>query len=276
MVVFAVSGLWHGASWNFVIWGASHGLFMIGARVTAPLRGWFAGKLGLPGGSMVRDVVGRGSVFLLVSYAWIFFRAQNLGDALYVASHVFVGLGPRTATTQAVMKAIWSATWLSELGAAAIGVAALLWIDGSRDGESLRDRLGRCPTWGVGRPTTRPCWASPCLAFTTTKPSSIFSSDDERDRHDAKQSRTVGRLCALGAALAHAVNALLLHGLRRRRAGDYGVWNAVVQGRLGTNVIVIGSSRALMDVNCDALTARLGLSCFNLGLPFSEGRTPGI
>ncbi|GAA4432937.1 MBOAT family protein [Ravibacter arvi] len=69
--VFLVSGLWHGASWNFVIWGALHGIFSIGGE-------WYRKllkKAGLlfPGNRAVRawNVL---LTFLLVTLAWVFFR----------------------------------------------------------------------------------------------------------------------------------------------------------------------------------------------------------
>jgi hypothetical protein len=70
----------------------------------------------------------------------------------------------------------------------------------------------------------------------------------------------------LGAAIAYAVDAVLMHGLRERRVGLFAPWNAIVEGRLTTDLVVFGSSRAVTDVDCAPLTARLHVSCFNLGL----------
>ncbi|MFN8452752.1 MAG: MBOAT family protein [Anaerolineae bacterium] len=81
MIVFLVSGLWHGASWTFVIWGALHGLYMV---VETLLRGRrITYYLYLP--RAVRVVL----TFALVCFAWIFFRANSFGDALYVVGHLF-------------------------------------------------------------------------------------------------------------------------------------------------------------------------------------------
>ncbi len=79
MIVFVVSGLWHGASWTFVIWGALHGLFIVGEAVLQR-RGV---RLKLP--SVVQVVI----TFGLVGFAWIFFRANNLADASYIVTHLF-------------------------------------------------------------------------------------------------------------------------------------------------------------------------------------------
>jgi D-alanyl-lipoteichoic acid acyltransferase DltB (MBOAT superfamily) len=89
MITFVISGLWHGANWTFVIWGFLHGLYLIVAQATAPLAAR-AAKL-LPLHRVPRLVAFcKGVVtFSLVTYAWIFFRANSVGDAWYIASHLF-------------------------------------------------------------------------------------------------------------------------------------------------------------------------------------------
>lgn len=71
LIVFFVTGLWHGASFNFIIWGLFHGLFLI-------LERWKFGKLleKLPA------VIRHAYTLLVVMIAWVFFRAETLGDAL--------------------------------------------------------------------------------------------------------------------------------------------------------------------------------------------------
>lgn len=81
MIVFLVSGLWHGASWTFVIWGALHGLYMV---VETLLRGRRMSYYLYPP-AFVRLAI----TFALVCFAWIFFRANTLGEALYVVGHLF-------------------------------------------------------------------------------------------------------------------------------------------------------------------------------------------
>ena len=76
MVTFLVSGLWHGAAFTYVIWGGIHGLLQIMERL-------FLGKKKMP----------KLIVFLLVAFAWTFFRAQSLSDAVYVLMHMFDGIG---------------------------------------------------------------------------------------------------------------------------------------------------------------------------------------
>ena len=92
LLVFLVSGLWHGANWTFLLWGALHGVFLVIGRFTARWRD-LAWARYAPGFSGVRRTLALVSTFSLVSFAWIFFRARTIGEAFYVAGHLFSGLG---------------------------------------------------------------------------------------------------------------------------------------------------------------------------------------
>lgn len=83
MIVFLVSGLWHGASWTFVIWGLLHGLYQVIGILTSKLREkiTFNNKIL----SSLKIVF----TFLLVTFAWIFFRASTFTDAIYVITNSF-------------------------------------------------------------------------------------------------------------------------------------------------------------------------------------------
>ena len=69
MIVFLVSGLWHGAGWTFVFWGGIHGLFVV---ITKRFKAFFA-RIPRP----VNWVL----TFLFVNVAWVFFRAETFADA---------------------------------------------------------------------------------------------------------------------------------------------------------------------------------------------------
>ena len=84
MITFLVSGLWHGASWNFVIWGGIHGFVQV-------VESGFSRKD--KSGSRILGFVKWLFVMLIVTVAWVFFRAQTLGDAAYVFAHCFDGIG---------------------------------------------------------------------------------------------------------------------------------------------------------------------------------------
>jgi D-alanyl-lipoteichoic acid acyltransferase DltB (MBOAT superfamily) len=80
LIVFLVSGLWHGAEWTFVIWGAIHGLCLIAGIQIG--RGWHALTRGL--GPSLQRFLGVVITFHLVSFAWVFFRCHTTAEALEV------------------------------------------------------------------------------------------------------------------------------------------------------------------------------------------------
>lgn len=82
MITFLISGLWHGASWTFVIWGAFHGFLLIIEKA-----------LNLkPGQHKLTKIIRTTITFLLVCIGWIFFRANSVSDALYILQNLHVGL----------------------------------------------------------------------------------------------------------------------------------------------------------------------------------------
>lgn len=88
MVVFMVSGLWHGANWTFAVWGGLHGLYLVLGNVTAPLRRRLKLLSGLERMGGVLAVLQTLITFTLVSVAWVFFRAGTVQDGLYIVSHL--------------------------------------------------------------------------------------------------------------------------------------------------------------------------------------------
>ena len=88
MLTMLVSGLWHGASWTFLVWGALHGLFMVISLLMSRQKY----RLHLP--FMLPPYISAGlkifATFNLVSFAWIFFRSNTITDAVYIVSHLFV------------------------------------------------------------------------------------------------------------------------------------------------------------------------------------------
>lgn len=78
-ITFLVSGIWHGANWTFAVWGALHGFYLI-ATIILVKHIAFKGKLG----SFISIVF----TFALVVFAWIFFRANSIGDAYLIITKI--------------------------------------------------------------------------------------------------------------------------------------------------------------------------------------------
>ena len=91
MVVFLVSGFWHGANWTFIIWGALHGFYLL---IENFLKRFFGGVLydieeERNYKSFALSVAQTFITFNLVAFAWIFFRAQTLDDAFSIIVKIF-------------------------------------------------------------------------------------------------------------------------------------------------------------------------------------------
>lgn len=89
MITMILGGLWHGASWNFVVWGGVQGVLLACSKATLPARDRIAAKLRIPSAwlRVFRVIV----TFHLFCLSLIIFRTQTLGDALYTIMHIPTG-----------------------------------------------------------------------------------------------------------------------------------------------------------------------------------------
>jgi D-alanyl-lipoteichoic acid acyltransferase DltB (MBOAT superfamily) len=88
MIVFLVSGLWHGAAWTFVVWGGLHGLYVVGQAATRGIRGRLAQRLGLDRRPSASAMLSGFITFNLVCLAWVFFRANSIADAFLLLNNL--------------------------------------------------------------------------------------------------------------------------------------------------------------------------------------------
>ena len=79
-VTFLVSGIWHGANWTFIVWGLMHGV----VQIIEKLFGWQKHN-----GGTFKRIIRIVITFLLVNFAWVFFRMPSLGDAWNVICRIF-------------------------------------------------------------------------------------------------------------------------------------------------------------------------------------------
>ncbi|MFN8105754.1 MAG: MBOAT family O-acyltransferase [Acidimicrobiia bacterium] len=97
LVVFLLSGLWHGAAWTFVIWGGLHGIYLIVGERTAAARERFAVFIGLARLPRLRKAWKVFATFNLVTFAWIFFKIQSFSDAgTYLKNMISPGVSVST------------------------------------------------------------------------------------------------------------------------------------------------------------------------------------
>ncbi|MBE5755112.1 MAG: MBOAT family protein [Clostridiales bacterium] len=79
MIIFLISGLWHGANWTFIVWGALHGL----ASVLMRIYGKHYDKMP----SIIKWIIN----FAFVNITWVFFRAETISDAIRLIGRIFTG-----------------------------------------------------------------------------------------------------------------------------------------------------------------------------------------
>jgi D-alanyl-lipoteichoic acid acyltransferase DltB (MBOAT superfamily) len=95
VVVFAVSGIWHGAGLTFLVWGLLNAAYQIVGEFLTPVRDNLARALGMSPDGRLRRTLRIAATFALVTVAWVFFRAESLSDAAFILTRI---LTPATWT----------------------------------------------------------------------------------------------------------------------------------------------------------------------------------
>lgn len=89
LVTFAISGLWHGANFTYIIWGSLNGIFLILENLVRNFETSFKSRLKGTLGSSIYLLVRAFITFFLVCFAWIFFRATSVSSAVYIIKRMF-------------------------------------------------------------------------------------------------------------------------------------------------------------------------------------------
>ncbi len=122
-IVFLVSGIWHGAAWTFVIWGAIHGVYRIVGELTYKPRRAIIEMLGFTESHVAVRAVRTVITFILVSFAWLMFRANSVPDAISLLSTLFSFSGGFSETLKVM------GLDLIRILLIAVSIASLLVID---------------------------------------------------------------------------------------------------------------------------------------------------
>lgn len=144
IAVFLISGLWHGANWTFIIWGALHATFYFVERLWSTGEGDAQRTRAF---SIVQDTLRLACTFFLVCIAWVFFRAESISDAWYVLRSMAHGWLQRSsyADTLSLIPAMdlsTAAFFIS--GALIVFLVGVETYQGDRD---IEDVLAAQPPW---------------------------------------------------------------------------------------------------------------------------------
>ena len=135
-ITFLVSGLWHGANWTFVIWGAIHGFYLIFAIWTEKYREGFNRWIGLQKYPALYKFVQVFVTFVLVYVSWIFFRANNVSEALFILKNHFLFGGDQVVNLFKIR---------ADFAISFIAIGVLILIDFMEERFELFIRLNKLP-----------------------------------------------------------------------------------------------------------------------------------
>ncbi|MDO4581770.1 MAG: MBOAT family O-acyltransferase [Bacillota bacterium] len=125
LIVFLLSGLWHGASLTFIVWGLLNGVYQLISFITASWRKKLLNSLRIKEGWLL-TWVRCGVTFILVCLAWVFFRADSIADACHIIGAI-LGLLPSGAGGEFSLIALGLKA--ADLKMLAVAMATLLAVD---------------------------------------------------------------------------------------------------------------------------------------------------
>ena len=140
-----VSGLWHGAAWTYVIWGALNGIMQVTGGMTAKWRKSVRAKLGVKENTLSTRIAKMIITFVLIDLTWIFFRANTVSDAFYILGSVFRGWDMKVLVDGSLLRLGLDTTEWIALG---IGLAVLLAVGVMKEsGMKIRQWLSEQQFW---------------------------------------------------------------------------------------------------------------------------------
>lgn len=156
-ITFLISGLWHGANWTYIVWGLLNGIYLIFGRITWNLRNAIIGFVGLSRSAKGYRYIQVLLTFTMVCFGWIFFRAKNIGDAFYIAGHLFSAVPDYftnliqniryLGTGRSILQPILLGQTIEEFFIAVCSIMFLLFIHLIQRHGSIRHMLSTYPVW---------------------------------------------------------------------------------------------------------------------------------
>ena len=153
LVTFLISGLWHGASWTFVLWGALHGCYLVASLLTAKVRQRFVAFIRLDRLPRLHSAIQIAITFSLWSFSLILFRANSLTDAWFIITHLFSGVGQFILHGHSIadLKLLGNLGVDFDKSQIIIGIIAIAFLEllqWLQNGKDINTALNEQPWWG--------------------------------------------------------------------------------------------------------------------------------
>lgn len=126
MIVFITSGLWHGASWTYIVWGGLHGMYQVIGDMTRPVKDKLTKKFNVRTQAASYKIVQMLTTFALTCVAWVFFRADSITVAAEYIARIFTHLNPWALTTGVIYNIGLDR---QEMNILIIAMAVMLFVD---------------------------------------------------------------------------------------------------------------------------------------------------
>lgn len=139
MVVFALSGLWHGAQWTFVVWGALNGSYQVVSLVTQRARARLVAAAPAPAPEWMGRWARRALTFHLVLVTWVFFRATSLDDASTILARLW-------ASAAALPSGLFARLESGEIALSIALIIVLMGVETADERAPIWERARRWPT----------------------------------------------------------------------------------------------------------------------------------
>lgn len=138
-IVFLISGLWHGAGWTYVTWGALNGLYLIVGEAAEPLRNKIKTAFHADENRFSYRLGCTLLTFALVDFSWLFFRAETIGKAFAMIRHTVESLQLPQLFGLAVNRMGFS---MQQMSALLLSLILLFTVDGLKDkGKDVRSLI---------------------------------------------------------------------------------------------------------------------------------------
>ncbi len=140
MITFAISGIWHGANWTYVVWGMLNGFYLVVGRFTKDIRDKIKSVTKYNKIPFIPVLIGTLFTFYIVDMTWIFFRANSFSDAFFVLKtlHTYI---PNFSHILESFSSIASSRFIISIGS----ILLLMIVEFFCRGKDFKTAVGKLP-----------------------------------------------------------------------------------------------------------------------------------